>query len=409
MYLIKDRGWTKIPYARVASGPKFIFLFCQNVPHVVCDWLQPLQSWHGIWISAPKCWIPQHYEFEKYFYHSWRPRRIQPSGVKLLTDWMVQSGPSDNIWTVSMLPKSPRGPSQPSSSHSWIPAFRLRPPAGAWELHQAYGPKNFPKWSVVFWSILECSALALQVRSRSSKMVSGATLALLVLGCVVSGVVCSVEDGLPRPPNFPDAPTATYDSTPALTDSAGAPVACQWYGWANTLYDATTGTTCLDVLRKALTNATVNPPATLQPYKYYTIKRLIDATNNQSYCYQGCFNLGNSAAPAAAPSLGNPVAPPPALSSPPAVTPSVDAPPPTSSFTPAGSPPAPEPVASSFPVMQPIASPPASLLPPASPPSPPGPPGSATVNLNGGSFVAPSALLSCFVTAVALILNLAAH
>jgi hypothetical protein len=123
-----------------------------------------------------------------------------------------------------------------------------------------------------------------------------ATLVLLILGCVVSGVLCSVEDGLPRPENFPDEPTTTYGPTPQLTGSNGLPSDCQWYGWANSLYDAASGTTCLDILRKALTNATVNPPSSLEPFKYYTIKRLIDPATNQSYCYEGCFILTQSPA-----------------------------------------------------------------------------------------------------------------
>ena len=131
-----------------------------------------------------------------------------------------------------------------------------------------------------------------------------AVLAFLVIAlCGLSRVSATLEDGIPRPANFPDLPTATYDNTPVLTGVNGLPSDCIWYGFANELYASSTGASCLTALRKALTNATVNPPSTMHPYVYYTLKRLMIASSNSSYCYQGCFNLGSATSPVPAPSL----------------------------------------------------------------------------------------------------------
>jgi hypothetical protein len=124
-----------------------------------------------------------------------------------------------------------------------------------------------------------------------------AALTVVLLSCIAVGVAASLEDGLPRPDHFADAPTTAYGPYPELPDE----VDCDWYGFANELYPASKGLECLDEMRVALTNATENPASSLQPYLYYTLRRMIDPANNQSYCYQGCFDLGLSGAPASSP------------------------------------------------------------------------------------------------------------
>ena len=235
-------------------------------------------------------------------------------------------------------------------------------------------------------------------------------LAFLLIGfCVMSRVFGSLQDGLPRPPNFPDLPTVTYDDTPQLDDANGDPVTCTWYGFANENYEANTGSDCLTVLREALTNATVNPPANLQPYTYYTLKRLIDPATNQSVCYEGCFILGASV-PGAAPTPLTAASPSPLassapLGSPPVVAPSVPAPGPiipasTPSESPAAPTPSESPAAAPGGVLESGAtSPPApdSALTGAPPPKP-----------SAGTFLQPATLVPSLVAFVAVFVNLAA-
>lgn len=167
---------------------------------------------------------------------------------------------------------------------------------------------------------------------QSTKMATSnaAILTILLVVYFVSGVVGSI-DGRPRPAHFPDAPTTEYGPEPVIYDNTiSSPIDCSWYGWANENFPANTGAACLTVLRKALTNSTVNPPSTMEAYRYYTLKRLIDATTNEAYCYIGCFKLAGTSSSAGSP--------PPMVDSPPASipAPSTNAPPPYSS-TPAGS------------------------------------------------------------------------
>ncbi|KAG0581492.1 hypothetical protein KC19_4G256600 [Ceratodon purpureus] len=129
-----------------------------------------------------------------------------------------------------------------------------------------------------------------------------AALTLLVLSCIAAGVAATLEDGIPRPNHFADAPTTSYGPYPELVNDDGSNADCDWYGFANLLYPGTAGLSCLDEMRAALTNATENPPSTLKPFLYYTLRRMIDPANNESYCYQGCFNLGFFGAPASSPS-----------------------------------------------------------------------------------------------------------
>lgn len=132
-------------------------------------------------------------------------------------------------------------------------------------------------------------------------------VALLVCACIVAGVAASLEDGLPRPANFPDEPSVRYGPVPQLTEN-GMPVACEWYGFSNTLYEEPITSACQTSLRSALTNETVNPPNALQPFVYYTLMRLIDPATNESYCYQGCFQweISTGAGPAPAPYFRGP-------------------------------------------------------------------------------------------------------
>ncbi|KAG0623465.1 hypothetical protein M758_3G176200 [Ceratodon purpureus] len=231
----------------------------------------------------------------------------------------------------------------------------------------------------------------------------GAFFLLLVIcsSCVFS--VAASIDGRPRPANFPDQPTTTYDQTPALSDANGLAVDCTWYGFANELYDPATTASCLTVLRLALTNATVNPPAQMKPYIYYTLKRLVDPTNNQSYCYQGCFNLGGSLAPT--PGVVG-AAPPVGMDAPPPVTSGV----PPSSFSPVPSatPDASPPVESPAPLgaaVPPVGDAPASGPSSGLGASPPAPP---ILIPNSGAFLQPGALLSFLVAFVAVFVNFAA-
>lgn len=208
-----------------------------------------------------------------------------------------------------------------------------------------------------------------------------AFVAFLVISCVVLSVSATQQDGLPRPKGYPDQPTVTYDATPLLTGSNGLPADCIWYGFANEIFPATTTSSCLSVLRLALTNATVNPPSKLKPYTYYTVNRLIDPATNESYCYEGCFDLANSPAPSPG------VAPVPA---------------PSSSLSPEPS------VASPTPLSSPSPTP--GLSGPASVPvqSPPAPPIGPVLIPNSGSFLQPTTLFSFFVAFVAVLFNTAA-
>lgn len=124
---------------------------------------------------------------------------------------------------------------------------------------------------------------------------------LFVLACIVSCVAGTLEDGLPRPANFADAPTISYGAEPKLTNDAGAPADCAWYGFSNLLYPESTTSVCQTTLRTALTNETANPATELHPYVYYTLVRLIDPATNESYCYQGCFKWDSAMSPVYAP------------------------------------------------------------------------------------------------------------
>jgi hypothetical protein len=210
-------------------------------------------------------------------------------------------------------------------------------------------------------------------------------------------VSATLQDGLPRPKDFLDQPTVTYDATPQLTDSNGLPADCIWYGFANEIFNATTTLSCLLVLRLALMNATVNPPSSMKPYVYYTLQRLVDKATNESYCYEGCFDLGNSPAP----SPGVVSAPAPLVSAPAPVTA------PSSSLSPVPSVASPTPLGST-PLSSPSPAPGLSV--PASVPvtSPPAPPFGPVLIPNSGSFLQPTTLFSFFVAFVAVLFNTAA-
>lgn len=126
-----------------------------------------------------------------------------------------------------------------------------------------------------------------------------------ILACVATGVAGDVEDGLPRPANLPDVPTASYGSLPGVLDLQGELVPCEWYGFANQLFPVAVGLSCLVQLRDALLNATANPPGALNPYIYYTLGRFMDPVTGETICYEGCFKL-RSSEPAAAPIVDSP-------------------------------------------------------------------------------------------------------
>lgn len=122
-------------------------------------------------------------------------------------------------------------------------------------------------------------------------------IVFVIVSCIVASVAGSDEDGLPRPINFPDAPTTSYGPEPEIKYPDGSLVDCTWYGFANELYDATIGETCLEDLRAALTNATEN--LALEPFVYYFASGPTDSDQEtkEPYCYEGCFNMNVGALP----------------------------------------------------------------------------------------------------------------
>lgn len=139
------------------------------------------------------------------------------------------------------------------------------------------------------------------------QMTRKAALVLLLLGCIAGGVAGGLEDGFPRPLHFADAPTTSYGPYPELRDASMVVADCDWYGFGNVLFSNAQVRWCLEGMRAALTNATENPPSSLRPFMYYTLSRMIDPANNESYCYQGCFKLDAlSGDPASSPGLAPP-------------------------------------------------------------------------------------------------------
>lgn len=127
---------------------------------------------------------------------------------------------------------------------------------------------------------------------------------LVVVTCLVTAVAGTLQDGLPRPTNIVDEPFKSHGPLPEAKYPNGTVANCKWYGFRNTMYSERIVTACVNELRTALADSSLE--LILEPFAYYYLAGDVgaDPATDERYCYEGCFDIDSGSHNSPAPSPG---------------------------------------------------------------------------------------------------------